>query len=292
MRPAVGMLVLLLGCGQAPADVPGDPLEGGILTFDAAMLGGRDGASDARGDARARDAPATPDARIDEASDTRLFVPEFQNTYGGPMADPGFEVIAHTLRTTGLRTEFLVAIQNTFDLRICGLLLETTFFDAAGVEMDRIEGFVRTPAHRRVSGFRTFVTSCLGPGQIGMMSALLNLGTRGPDEIARASWVTTGFVGTDTLPTTDIAITDLITVPEDSILGGLHFSGRFENRSEETLMYPEGAIFGVNAVGRPLFESRFLEETSVVVGGSVAFETFPPFEETFATYVAFPDAFF
>jgi hypothetical protein len=279
----VALAFAIAGCAPAPMDTPDDPSEGGILTFDGAMLG----TPDAGSDARARDARVMTDARIDEASDTRLFVPDFPNTYGGPMADPGFEVIAHTVRRLRFEADYLVAIQNTFGLTICALDLETIFFDDGGRELARTRARVETSPHRGVSGTGGLVPGCLGPGQIGMQSVHLRLASDRIGEIARAEWIIGGINLTDAVPSTDLAITGVVAEPDP--LGGRHFTGRLENRTGSTLRYPAVAIFGVNAVGRPLFASGRVGDTSVAAGGSWTFETFPTFEETYASYVGFPD---
>jgi hypothetical protein len=50
------------------------------------------------------------------------------------------------------------------------------------------------------------------------------------------------------------------------------------------------SVFGLNAVGRPLFESGDIELLDIPRGGSWSFSTTPNVDETFAALVAFPDA--
>lgn len=204
------------------------------------------------------------------------------------MADPGFEVIAHTVQEGVLGTEYLVALENTFGLTICALDLRTQFLDSSGTLIDETRGLVETPPHRGSSGSGGLVSNCLGPGQVGMQSIRVDLGTRTIDDIASITWVIGGINLTDAASTDDIGVSGIVTEPDD--FGGNRFTGQFDNDTSGTLRFPDVSIFGLNAVGRPLFESGAIQDTTVPAGGSWTFHTSPGFDDTFASTAAFAKA--
>lgn len=244
-----------------------------------------DGGLDAgRPDAGSGDAGV--DAGPDPATDRQFFVPAIPYTYGGSIADPGVEVFAFTVRrdpTLG-NLDFLAAIRNVSTLTLCSLDLRTRFFDASGLQIGSATGLVETPPHRGSSGAGSLVDHCLGPGQIGMQSALLDLGSADESEIASATWSVYALNLTDAVPTTDVRVEGVTTTTSS---GRSRFTGRVVNGTTGTVSYPSVSIFGVNAVGRPLFESSAISSTTLSPGASWTFETNPSFMETFADYSAF-----
>jgi hypothetical protein len=66
--------------------------------------------------------------------------------------------------------------------------------------------------------------------------------------------------------------------------------GEVENNLPDTVKNPSISIFGLNAVGRPLFETGTIDLVNVAAGSSWSFETNPSFDEIPADFAAFPDA--
>ena len=240
----------------------------------------------------ADDGGTDSDAGSDPALDRRLFVPDIPVTYSGSLTDPGIELLAWTIREDPVfrTSQFLLAIRNTYGSPLCGALIDVTFRDAAGVEVGDADEIVEGPPHRGVSGTGRLTTGCLSDGDVGMMAAGIFLRSgRNVGEIASGTYTVSAINLTDAVPTTHLAVSGL--TPVLGTLGRQHFVGRVENRSpSSTFRNPTVSVFGVNAVGRPLFESSDIASVSISPGGSWSFETSPPAEGSFATLVAFPGA--
>lgn len=220
------------------------------------------------------------------ATDMRRFVPEVPNTYDSTVANPGLEVIAHTLREGLLGMEWLVAIENTGTSFICALDIQNRFYDASNNEIASGNStLVETPLARGSSG-NGGLLQCLGPGQIGMAVdefALSDL--TDPSTIAAVKHDFGGGILLDAAVTNDIVVTG-VRVTTDT-LGRSAFTGQVRNDSDATVTNPRISIFGVNAVGRPLVEASDVELTTIAPGASWTFTT-QGFEESVESFVAFP----
>ena len=284
---------LVAGCDSSAAPI--DRPDGDLFLFDGAMIvidagsARVDGAapSDTRGPADA----TLADGGIDPALDMRRFVPDIPLTYDGPLTDPGIELLAWTIREDPVLHDFdfLLAVRNTYGSPLCALTVDATFFTAGGAEVGTAGTLVDGPPHRGSSGSGRFVSSCISDGETGMMAAPLYLSAgRTVDEIASGTYVIGAINLTDAVTVADLPVLGVTTAP--GAFRGSHFTGRVENRGRGTIRNPSVSIYGLNLVGRPLFQSRDLEILSVSLGASWAFSTSPDFEETYASYVAFPDA--
>lgn len=281
------VLATLVGCGGRD-DRRRGPFDAGTMGVDGGPI--VDGGTERDVGTPDDDAGGgDTDAGIDPGTDTRRFVPEFPNTYGGMAADPGFEVIAHTVRVEPVyeNLEYLVAIRNTFSLTICSMSLITRFYDVGGTQIGSTSGPVESVPHRGCSGTCGMVL-CLGPGHIGMQSSRIDLGGRGAESIARAEWTTGGVNLIDAVPTSELTVTGVMET--DDGFGNKVLRGQLYNYGGSTLRNPEIAIFGVNAVGRPLFETGDVDFSNLPSGTAWSFMTSPSFEETYADLVEFPQA--
>ena len=292
---ALALVAIAVGCGDerrtGPGTMPGPRgPEGGILEFDADMLPGPDAGRSIDAGRRDTGGPDTGsfDAGDDPSRDTRLFVPDISYAYAGTLTDPGFEVIAATIREDGITYPYqlVIAIRNTSRLVICAIDFEVRFYDAGGAMVGRTWGPIEELVYRGVSGTGDLM-GCVGPGQTGMQAAGFDPGFRPVEGIVRAEWEIGGLNIVDAVATSDIVARD-ITTGTDSF-GRTTFRGRIENRSRNSVRFPQIAIYGVNAVGRPLFAVTAIESTTISAGSSWSFET-RGFRDTFASFVAFPEA--
>lgn len=220
--------------------------------------------------------------------DTRLFVPDIPSTYGGELAEPDIEVLAFTLREDDVFGEqYLVAFRSTsVDRELCAIDVTTRFFDSGGASVALAQGSVETPIARAASGG---LTNCLGPGQLGMQAAPLELmdGARLSD-ITSARWELAATERTDVVASTELEVTNVAAVPTG--FGGYEYTGQLQNRTSSSVNDPSVSIFGVNAVGRPLFESSDVELTTIAPSSAWTFQTTPSFDEPHAGFVAFLEA--
>jgi len=283
------LLLALVGC-DGRVDTVRPPIEGGVLQFDAAMIARLD--AGALPDDGGTEVDAGSDGGSDPALDRRLFVPDIPFTYSGTLTDTGIELLAWTIRVDPVlrNVEFLLAVRNTYGSPLCALSVDAIFRDAAGTEVGDAGAIVEGPPHRGVSGTGRLAASCMSHGDVGMMAAGLFLRSgRSAGEIASGTYTVGAINLIDAVPTDDIVVTGLTTEP--GMFGGHHFVGRVENRStSSTFRNPSVSVFGLNAVGRPLFESGDIEILDIPRGGSWSFSTTPNVDETFASLVAFPDA--
>lgn len=275
---------VIAGCdGGVPLDPVRSP-EAGVLHFDAAMLprDGGVGSPDAI-------VPAV-DGGYDPATDTRLFVPDIPITYTGTLTHPGVELVAWTVREHPVLHdfEFVLAVRNTYGSPLCALTVDVEFFDAGGLRIADAGTLVEGPEHRGCSGTCGFV-GCISHGDVGMYSAPLYFsGAHTADEIVSATFETGAINLTDARHTSDLAVTGVTAVPGTS--RGQVFTGRLENHARGVIRNPQVWIFGLNAVGRPLFGTRDIEIIDIYPGSAWSFTTAPSFDETYARYVAFADA--
>lgn len=284
-------LVAMLGCdGRSIPVVP--PVEGGVLHFDAAMIERPDGGITMRDDdAGVEEDAGTPgvDGGSDPALDRRLFVPDIPLTYSGMLTDTGIELLAWTIREDPVLGDhdFLLAVRNTYGSPLCSLTVDVIFRDSAGTEVGDAGTLVEGPPHRGVSGTGGLVSGCMSDGHVGMMAAPLYLRSgRRADEIASGTYTVGAINLVDAVPTTDITVSGLTTAP--GTFRGQHFVGAVENRSRSsTFRNPSVSIFGLNAVGRPLFESGDIDLLTISPGGAWSFSTSPDVEETFASLAWF-----
>lgn len=279
---ALGMGALIAACdGGAPIE-PIDRAEAGVLRFDAAMLQRDAGVADG--------APPGADGGPGPGGDTRRFVPDIPITYAGMMASPGVELVGWTIREDPVLRDhtFVLAVRNTYGSPLCSLTVDVEFFDATGVRIGDAGTLVEGPPHRGCYGDCGFV-GCISDDEVGMYAAPLYLtGGRAADEIARGTFVTGGINLIDGVHTSDIAVAGVMTAP--GTFRGQHFVGRVENRSGARVRNPQVWIFGLNAVGRPLFGTRDIEIVDIFPGSSWSFSTHPDFEEEYVSYVAFAEA--
>lgn len=289
---------MLIACGDdTPILEPTGP-EGGVLRFDAAMLGG-DASLEIPRDAGPRDAgprdagprDAGPDdGGTSNATDRRYFVPPIEMTYVGMRPDPGISHVAWTVVDDGLYgAEFLFAIRNTYGSPLCGINVRLTFLDADGDVIATGDDSAETGPMRGCYGSCGLVPGCLAPGLVGMGQAILDLYPgRTVDEIARATFDVSALNLVDAVAATDVVVRDLTSVP-GSITGQRRVTGRVVNLSPALVRNPDVTVFGVNAVGRPLFHTWDIELLTIPVGGSWSFEATPAFEGDYASLTWFLD---
>ncbi len=281
----------VVGCGNgrpAHADAAVRGPEGGVLSFDAAMI--------ARGDAALlrdtgpRDGGAT-DAATSGATDRRLFVPDVPHAYDGTLIDPGIEIVAFTVWEDPVLHEpfFLVSVRNvSTNLRLCALDMTTHFFDASDVEIGLAQGLVRTPLHRGVSGTGQFASACLLPGETGIQDAMIRWnGTHDAADIARLTWEDGAINLTDAVASHDLTITGMRVVLDS--FDAQHIAGAWENHTTQTIRFPQVWAFGLNAVGRPIFTGDAIDSISVPRGGTWNFQTTFSFVGDYASLTAFPN---
>ncbi|MGE0791065.1 MAG: hypothetical protein AB7S26_35665 [Sandaracinaceae bacterium] len=283
---AVALALVMVGtaCDGGPPSL--DP-EAGVLTFDAAMLdydaAGRDGGR-RRTDAAAEDAGEDAGGSTDVA-----FVPDIPLTYVGSLTDTGLEITAFTIYEALIETRFLVAMRNVSpDLHLCALDMRTRFDNADGTEIAIAQGLVETPVHRGVSGTGN-LTTCLGPGQLGMQAARLDfLAGYSVEDIAAGRYTVGAINLTDAISSNDIVVTGITSVV--NAFGSNELVGQLENRGPRTIRNPSVSIFGVTAIGRPTFEVSDIELVDIPRSGAWSFETGSFHDEPYVSFVAFPDA--
>jgi hypothetical protein len=272
------LVALPVGCADdawTPQGPPGEILEFDAGAFDPAPL-----------DSSVPDGSEPGEDASGGGSDTRLFVPDVPITYGGTFADPQLEVIAHTVREGTFGHQFLLAVRHTGSVDvICALSIRSTFFDAAGTQIASTADLGVDAYVYRSTGL---LNRCIGPGQIAMQKLDLDLGLREVEDIASITWQSGGIIITDASPTSVLSVSAISTVTDP--WDRERFTGSVRNNGTVTLTGPAIEIYGVNAVGRPLFSSGALESTTIPPGGTWSFETFPGFTESYSGVWTFPRA--
>jgi hypothetical protein len=129
-------------------------------------------------------------------------------------------------------------------------------------------------------------TNCLAPGKIGMLKDTLALQDVDISKIAKVTHEFGAIVITDAVPTDDIKVTDVLAVA--GTLGGQVFTGTLKNDSQASVKNPSVMIYGVNAVGRPLFASEGIELVTIPAGGTWMFKTTNGFDQPYADFAAYP----
>jgi hypothetical protein len=267
--------------------------EGGVLHFDAAMLPMPDAFVPHDGgpvlpDARTIDTGPPDAGTVDGATDRRLFVPDVPHTYDGTLTDPGVTILAHTIAVDPVLGgfTFLVAVRNTStNIHLCAMDLTTRFWTASGTQIGMTQSLVATPPSRGVSGTGHLTSNCLLPGATGMQSNRLDLGTHTVDEIDHTTWQVGGINLIDSVATSDIGVSGVSTRMS---FGQLDFVGTFENHSSVAVRFPEVWVFGLNAVGRPLYGGHDIDSGTVAARSTWSFDAIPGFTGTYASTVAFP----
>jgi hypothetical protein len=219
--------------------------------------------------------------------DMGLFVPDVPNTYDGSVLEPGMEIIAHGVREGSLGYEWLVAVQSTGTDILCVIDVASTFFDDEGTEIASGFAVLETAPYRGISGEGS-LTSCLGPGEIGM--GVDGLGLSELDDVNDIASVTHSFgalIIEDAVPTDDLVVTGVQVVLDE--FGRNQFVGQFHNDSDAAVETPSVSVFGVNAAGRPLVEAGAIDLVTIPAGGTWSFTT-GAFEESVDSFVAFPSA--
>ncbi len=214
------------------------------------------------------------------------FDPDVPEEYVGKIIAPGMEVVAHTAREGVLGTEWLMAVKNTGTAYLCAIDVQFSFLDAAGTELGSGFGLLDVDLVRGCDGACGF-TNCLGPGKVGMLVDTLALSDVDVSKIAKVTHEFGALILTDAAPTTEIKVTEVTKTAGE--FGGNVFSGTLKNDSPEGVKNPSVNIYGVNAVGRPLFASKAIERTTIAAGGSWPFKTTGKFEEAYVSYAAYAD---
>ena len=213
------------------------------------------------------------------------FDPDVPEEYVGQIVSPGMEVVAHTAREGVLGAEWLMAVKNTGTQYLCAIDVKFSFLDAGGAELGKGSRLLDVEVVRGCNGTCGF-TNCLGPGKVGMLSDTLALSDVDVTKIAKVTHSFGALILTDAAATTDIKVTNVMKTEGE--FGGNVFSGAVENDAAEGVKNPSVNIYGLNAVGRPLFVSKAIELTTIAAGGSWPFKTSPKFEEAYASYAAYP----
>jgi len=214
------------------------------------------------------------------------FVPDVPEQYVGKILTPGMEVVAHTARETTTSKEWLMAVKNTGTDHLCAIDVSFSFLDSAGTKLG---GATLVPLDiplERGSNGSGGLTSCLAPGKIGMLKETLSLQDVDISKIAKVTHEFGALILTDAAPTDDIKVSNI--APVSAGVSGLVFSGSLLNNGTTGVKNPSVAIYGVNAVGRPLFSSEAIELVTIAAGSSWAFKTIDKFDEPFADFAAYP----
>jgi hypothetical protein len=267
-----------------------------VLFFDGSMVGRDMGTDRVPDGGRSLDGSGAGDGggHVDAAwgGSTDRFLPAVPVTYDGMIDEPGVEVLGLTVVPPDyedLDPEVLVAVRNdSFDLRLCSLSIRLHFDDASGVEIgSSTRTIVDSPPHRGSHGSGGLM-SCLSPGQTGMAAAITNFSFgRTRHEIAAIRWSVGALNVVDAVPTSNLTTTDVRVVTERF---NFRFHGRMQNWASAPVQNPDVAVYGVNAVGRPIVEASDIELITVPAGGIWSFETLTFETDAFTQIVAFPSA--
>lgn len=297
----IGVLFCALGCGESPdGGIPGSSgsTAGGASGNSGSSPGGGGGAAGttagdggsggtAGGSASGSGGGGSGGQGGGAPEPATAFEPDVPNTYVGTIAEPGMEVVAHGVRNPdSSRPEWLMAVKNTGTDHLCAIDVQYTFLDAADAELGSGFRLLEIPLERGSNGTGG-LTNCLAPGKIGMLADTIALIDVDVAQIAKVTHEFGAIILVDAVPTDDIKVVGVQATPGD--FGGNVFTGSIQNDSTVPVENPSIVVFGVNAAGRPLFASEAIELTTIPAGGSWSFETAPEFEETFDSFVAYPD---
>jgi hypothetical protein len=228
-----------------------------------------------------------------EAADPSLdrFSPDIANTYDGDMAEPGLEVVAHTIREHDGENQYLVAVENTGSCPICMLELSSTFTDFQGNVVAAGMTTLRTPLYHstRQMGLSTLVLSnlvrCLGPGEIAMAQDTEILADVYAGMIAAVRHDFSGFAQSGVVPAEDVGLSGVKATIDTS--GLPVFTGRVENGSFQAIEATCISVFAINAVGRPVAVTEASGPGRVVVGDALDFEVIGDFRDEFEDFLVY-----
>lgn len=293
----MGALFCALGCGES-ADGGNPGSSGSTSGGSAGSAGSNSGGGGAGGTAGGGGGTMGGSASGEGGGGTggqgggapepaNAFEPDVPNTYVGTILEPGMEVVAHGVRNPdSSRPEWLMAVKNTGTDHLCAIDVQYTFLDAADTELGSGFRLLEVPLERGSNGTGG-LTNCLAPGKIGMLADTIALLDVDVTQIAKVTHEFGAIILVDAAPTDDIKVVGVQATPGD--FGGNVFTGSIQNDSTVPVENPSVVIFGVNSAGRPLFASEAIELTTIPAGGSWSFETGPEFEETFDSFMAYPD---
>lgn len=293
--PRVSFLVVLLAaCGSEGSPPEAFPRpDADVLRFDAAMLEtpppDRDAAMPPPRDAGPRDAGPL-DAGTSGATDLRYFVPPIPITYAGTLADPGVSLTSWTMIDDPPVSAFLFAVRNTYGSPLCTINMRFTFVDRLGATVATGSDAADTSAMRGCSGTCGLVPGCLPHGETGLGYAYIDEAPgRTLSEIVSGTFNVGALNLIDAVPTSELPVRGLTAVP-GRFEGLRRLVGSVNNLGRATVRNPDVAIYGVNAVGRPLFRASDIELITIPPGGTWSFQATPEFEGEYASLVTFVDA--
>jgi hypothetical protein len=300
----VGMFVSLQGCSGG-SDSPNDSMagSGGSAAGSTAATGGSGGSAGQAqsggtagetGGGSAGAAAGTGGSgglsggggQAGGSSAATAFVPDVPEEYVGKIVSPGMEVVAHTAREAGINKEWLMAVKNTGTAHLCAIDVSFSFLDANGAKLGSATSVPLDIPVERGNGGKGGHTNCLAPGKIGMLKDTLSLLDVDVSKIAKVTHEFGAIILSDAMPTDDIKVTDVQAVAGN--ISGQVFSGTLKNDAATGVKNPSVAVYGLNAVGRPLFSSEAIELVSIAAGTSWMFKTTGSFTEQFSDYAAYP----